>query len=173
MSDKRAALEKKLEAITTRIQAKTAQLSEGRKALKAVIEDLADENNVTKWEAAANQHSLANIRIAALVDETALLDTRQQAVRVEINQYELALVQAEITQLVTESQGIRTKADTMRNEFRILSSRPSSDMEAKQRLLDIKTELSQLGLAGELTNRQLEQAKRRRDILTGELQAAN
>lgn len=173
MSDKRATLDKKLEAITTRLQAKTAQLSEGRAALKALIEDLANENNVTKWEATANQHSLANIRIAALVDETALLESRQQAVRVEINQYELALVQTEIAQLVTENQGIRVKADTLRNEFRILSSHPSSDIEAKQRITDIKADLAQLGLAGELTGRQLEQAKRRRDILTNELQAVN
>lgn len=173
MSDKRATLDKKLEAITTRIQTKTAQLYESRAALKALIEDLANENNGPKWEDLANQHSLANIRIAALVDEIALLETRQQAARAEINAYELALVQAEISQLVTENQGIRTKADTLREEFRILTSRPTSDIEAKQRIVDVKSELAQLGLAGELTKRQLEQAKRRRDILTGELQAAN
>lgn len=173
MSDKRAALEKKLEAITTRIQVKTAQLSESRAALKAVIEDLANENNVTKWEAAANEHNLANIRIAALVDEIALLETRQQAARAEINAYELALVQAEISQLVTENQGIRTKAETLRNEFRVLASRPSSDIEAKRRIAEVKNELAQLGIAGELTNRQIEQAKRRRESLTSELEAVN
>ncbi len=173
MSDKRAALDKKLEAITTRIQEKNVQLSESRAAVKALIEDLANENNGPKWEALANQYGTQSVRAAAIEDEIAVLELRRRDIRAEINSYELALVQAEIAQLVTESQGIRAKADTLRNEFRILTSRPTSDIEAKQRIVDVKTELAQLGLAGELTKRQLEQAKRRRDILTGELQAEN
>jgi hypothetical protein len=166
--NKRVKLEKSFEALTSRQQAKGAQLDEARQALDAIKQDLADEVSNTKWEAIAAQHNQLIIRIAALVDELQVLAERIRLVRLDLNDYDLAVIHASVTQLVAENTAIRANANALRDEFRRLTSRSSADVEVKQRILDIKTELGQLALAGELTEKELKSLKRQREILTSE-----
>lgn len=169
MSDsKRTKLEKAIEAFVTRYQGRQAQLRDSRAALAAICEDLATENDNSKWENLVTMHHQTTMRIDALIDEIRVLEERTRIARLNLNDYDLAAVNAEISGLLTENQGIRTKANALREDFRRLCAKPQSDMETKQKAVDVKNELSQLELAGQLTTRQVDAAKRRRDQITEE-----
>lgn len=167
-ASKRTALDKQLEALTTRQQAKAANLAEARAALASLNEDLSKETENAKWEALTDQHGKLNIRIAALIAELAVITDKVRVTRLAISDYELSQVQADISKLVTENYEIRTKRDALQDEFRRLITRSSSDLDAKQRVVEVKNDLAQLALGGELNRRELDAAKHKRDLLTGE-----
>ena len=169
--NKRTKLEKEIELLTTRSHEKSAQLATTRADLAAICESLSTESTPAKWDGLATAHGLTLTKINALVDELAVLAGKLRAARLALNDYDTAVVVAEVNGLLTENQGIRVKTDALRNEFRILCSKTTTDIETKQRVLDVKTEISQLELAGGLTKQQIEAAKRRRAELMEDREA--
>lgn len=160
--------EKKLEKLTSRISAKRVDLDATRSELHKNTISLAAEDMGAKWDKLAEQHGLLTVRETALADDIAELGRQIHAVHLAISDLDLAEVQGELSKLHDESTEIRLKSDSLREEFRRAVSKRQADEVYKLKIIDMKSELAQLSVAGDLTKRHYEAAKLRRAALVDE-----
>lgn len=157
--------EKKLSKLNSRISAKRVDLDATRSEIHNKAKELAAEEIGAKWDKLAEQHGLLSVRESALVDDIAELGKQIHGVRLDISDLDLASVQGELAQLHDEATEIRLKTTTLRDEFRrAVSTRTNGEIE-KLKIIEMKSELAQLGVAGDLTKRHIDAAKRRRSEL--------
>jgi predicted nucleic acid-binding Zn-ribbon protein len=160
--------EKKLEKLTSRISAKRVDLDATRSELHKNTISLAAEDMGAKWDKLAEQHGILSVRETALVDDIAELGRQIHGVHLAISDLDLAEVQGELAKLHDESTEIRLKSSSLRDEFRRAVSKRSADEVHKLKIIDMKSELERLGVAGELTRRHIDAAKVRRATLIDE-----
>jgi hypothetical protein len=166
----RKKLENRENELQGRLVAKTSQLKDQRAALQALSQDLAEASAET-WGKLADQHQHTSGVIAALQDETAVLTETLRNVRLQIAELDQAEVDGEISKLLTENQEIRLKSNALREDFRRACAQPTRGTENQQHVLDLKTEIAQLGIAGDLTSKQIIAARRRRSEIVERLEA--
>lgn len=160
--ENRNELEKKLSKLNSRISSKRVDLDATRQEIHKNTISLAAEDMGAKWDKLAEHHGILSVRETALVDDIAEMGKQIHAVHLAISDLDLAEVQGEMTKLHDESTEIRLKSNALRDEFRQAVSKRSSDEVYKLKIIDMKAELAQLSVAGELTQRHYEAAKMRR-----------
>lgn len=155
-------LEKKLSKLNSRISAKRVDLDATRSELHKNTISLAAEDMGAKWDKLAEQHGILSVRETAMVDDIAEVGRQIHAVRLEISDLDLADVQGEITKLLNESTEIRLKSGALQEDFRRAVSKREPGEMYQLKIIDMKAELQQFSVAGELTRRHLDAAKVRR-----------
>jgi hypothetical protein len=115
-----------------------------------------------KWDKLAEQHGLLSVRETALVDDVAELGRQIKAVRLGISDLDLSDIVGELTTLGTEGTEIRLKMAALQEDFRRAVSKRESGEVYQMRIIDMKSEIAQLSVAGDLTRRHMDAAKKRR-----------
>ena len=164
----RKELEKKLEKLTGRISAKRVDLDATRQDIHKNTISLAAEDMGAKWDKLAEQHGILSVRETALVDDIAEMGRQIHGVHLAISDLDIAEVQGEITNLINEGTEIRLKRDAAQEDFRRTVSKREPGEMYQLKIIDMKAELQQFSVAGELTRRHLDAAKARRAKLMDE-----
>jgi predicted nucleic acid-binding Zn-ribbon protein len=155
-------LEKKLEKLSGRISAKRVDLDATRSEIHKKAAELAAEDMGAKWDKLAEQHGLLSVRESALSDDIAELGRQIKSTRLGISDLDLSDIVGELTQLSTEGTEIRLKMAALQEEFRRAVSQRQSGEVYQLKIIEMKSEIAQLSVAGDLTRRHMEASKKRR-----------